>query len=433
MNSVVRVSRAGGTTMQPILSSTRSFRGKAGNDTFLSQRSNHYYSIQSSDVRSSHSDRSCNDDRSIISIMPSTNDYRPVGSCKLLRRSFATSSSQSSNEKKDDDKQAEKQSDDVGNGKKEPSLEETIRKMKEKEGVDGDETASPGSSSIQNDVLRQVVSVWDKFREEVGKAWDELVTSGERKSINKKIHPVETREGDAPYTGPVEIMIIDESEHLTAWQKMQRRLSDAPIIQDLLERSEKIYHESGAAKVKERVDVIKEDAREAWETSQNPWVYRASSVYDTLTAESPESIAVAELRKLDPEFTLEDWRQDVVEHTLPSIMQWFLEGRINQLKPWLGENVFKRLAAEMKAREKEGLQIDTNVLAIMNSEILAVEVSAQSNKFLFGCLMWVLHLQLGGSSLMQLVAGCCRKMYFLQLSLSNLSLFSFYFLTAGRC
>ncbi len=57
-------------------------------------------------------------------------------------------------------------------------------------------------------------------------------------------------------------------------------------------------------------------------------------------------------------------------------MQWFLEGKINQLKPWLGEGVFKRLSAEMVARKTEGVQIDTHVLGIMNSEILACEVSA---------------------------------------------------------
>ena len=121
------------------------------------------------------------------------------------------------------------------------------------------------------------------------------------------------------------------------------------------------------------MDHMAEDAREAWETSQNPWVYRASSVYETITAETPESIAVAELRKLDPDFTLDDWREDVVEHNLPKIMEWLLMGKINQLKPWLGEGVFKRIAAEITARKQEGVQIDTSVLGIMNSEILAVE------------------------------------------------------------
>ena len=142
---------------------------------------------------------------------------------------------------------------------------------------------------------------------------------------------------------------------------------------DILSRSERVYEKSGAKDAKQKVDHLTEDAREAWETSQNPWVYRASSVYETITAETPESIAVAEFRKLDPDFTLDDWREDAVEHTLPKIMEWLLLGKINQLKPWLAEGVFQRIAAEITARKQEGVQIDTHVLGIMNSEILAVE------------------------------------------------------------
>lgn len=147
------------------------------------------------------------------------------------------------------------------------------------------------------------------------------------------------------------------------------------VFKDLLSRTDDVLEKTGAKKVKKQVDHLSEDAREAWETSQNPWVYRVSSVYDTFTQETPEAVAVAELRKLDPDFTLEDWRQDVVEHTLPQIMDWFLRGKINQLKPWLGEGVFKRIAAEITAREQDGVQIDTHVLGIMSSEILACEVS----------------------------------------------------------
>lgn len=134
-----------------------------------------------------------------------------------------------------------------------------------------------------------------------------------------------------------------------------------------------MYEQTGAKEAKQKVDHLAEDAREAWDTSQNPWVYRVSSVYETITAETPESIAVAELRKLDPLFTLDDWRRDVVEYTLPKIMEWLLLGKINQLKPWLNESTFQRIAAEITARKQEGVQIDTHVLGIMNSEILAVE------------------------------------------------------------
>jgi import inner membrane translocase subunit TIM44 len=250
------------------------------------------------------------------------------------------------------------------------SLRDAIHRLKQEKDDDDDDNVNISS----NDFFRKAADLFDAAKAEIALTWQELVNAGKPKSINKKIHPTETAEGNAEYTGSVEIMVIDESEHLTAWERMQRRLAEAPIIQDILSKGEELYETSGAKKVKQKVDHLSEDAREAWETSQSPWVYRMSSVYDTLTKEHEYTVAVRELRKLDPDFTLEEWKEDVVEHELPIIMKWFLEGKINQLKPWLGEAVFNRIAAEITARKQEGVQIDTHVLAIMNSEILACEL-----------------------------------------------------------
>jgi hypothetical protein len=299
---------------------------------------------------------------------PTTSSERCLQHFVFQHRTFAT--------KQEDEKQPEeKQPEDESKKEEGESLRDTINRMKKGSGGDSDKKSS--GDAAYNEYLSKAADTWASLSEEVGKTWTELLASGNRKDINKKIlkHPEATKEGEKEYTGPVEIMIIDPSENLSAWERMQKRLTDAPIIQDMLARTGDAYEKSGARQYKEKVDHLKEDAQEAWETSQNPWVYRLSSVYDTVTAETPESIAVRELHKLDPNFTLEDWRQDVTENTLPNIMQWFLEGKINQLKPWLGEGVFKRLAAEMAARKTEGVQIDTHVLGIMNSEILAVEVS----------------------------------------------------------
>jgi import inner membrane translocase subunit TIM44 len=166
-------------------------------------------------------------------------------------------------------------------------------------------------------------------------------------------------------------MVINEEENLNAFERIQKRLSEAPIIQGILHSGQQIYERSGVKKVREKLEDVKDDAKEAWETSQNPWIYRVSSVYDTITAESETAMAERELRLLDPDFSLEKWKEDLVEVTLPRIMQLFLEGRIKELKPSLGEAVYNRLAAEARARKKEGVYVDTNVLAIMNSEILS--------------------------------------------------------------
>lgn len=262
--------------------------------------------------------------------------------------------------------------DEKSEDKKGDSLRDTVNRIKNK-GKSDEATSTEKSGDDNNDIFYKAATMFDNFADEVGSVWKDLLKAGERKDINKKLRPEATAEGDTEYTGPVSIMVIDESEHLTAWERMQRRLTDAPIIQDILTRSEDIYEMSGARDAKAKADEVREDAREAWETSQNPWVYRASSVYDTFTAETAEAVAVKELRVLDPDFTLDDWRRDVVGMVLPQVMEWWLQGKVNQLKPWLGEGVFKRIASETEARKQEGVQIDTHVLGIMNSEILAIE------------------------------------------------------------
>lgn len=107
------------------------------------------------------------------------------------------------------------------------SLQDTIRRMRQKDGKSDDDY----SNDQFNVVFRKARETWASFSEEVGKAWNELLKSGERKDINKKlVHPEDTAEGEAPYTGPVDIMVIDENEHLSAFERMQRRLAEAPII-----------------------------------------------------------------------------------------------------------------------------------------------------------------------------------------------------------
>lgn len=106
------------------------------------------------------------------------------------------------------------------------SLKDTVRRMQQEKGKAG------ADNDQMNDFMRKASSFWSTASEEVSQTWGELLQSGERKSINKKIgHPEDTVEGDEEYTGPVAIMVIDESENMTAWERMQKRLTDAPVIQ----------------------------------------------------------------------------------------------------------------------------------------------------------------------------------------------------------
>jgi hypothetical protein len=111
----------------------------------------------------------------------------------------------------------------------EESLKDTVRRMQRENKKGGGDDAT---DERVNDFMRKASDFWSTATEEVSSTWEELKQSGERKSINKTIgRPMDTVDGDAEYTGPVSIMVIDESENLTAWERMQKRLTDAPVIQ----------------------------------------------------------------------------------------------------------------------------------------------------------------------------------------------------------
>jgi len=249
-------------------------------------------------------------------------------------------------------------------------------------------SSSSSSSSWNYDhILQKAISLLDTFKFGVAQTWEELINSGKPQSVNKVIHApmgdsatsggagggnVDNEAADK-YDGVAALTIV--KDHSGAWERMQQRLAEAPIIKDILGASYELYKKSGAQHAKRKLDDIRADATEAWETSQNPWVYRLSSVYDTITAESEFALATKELRRLDPDFvSLDKFKDDAMATMIPEILSHIMEGRTKELKPHLGEAVYNRLAAEIRVRKSEGLIVDPHILGIENSEILAAEV-----------------------------------------------------------
>ena len=121
------------------------------------------------------------------------------------------------------------------------SLRDAVNRAKAKDGEEIPEGAATGDEPT-NELLHKARDAASSFFGAVSQTWSELLDSGKPRSINKRIHePVrDLADGEVPedddaaadkYEGSTAIMVIDEEEHLTAWERMQRRLSDAPIIQ----------------------------------------------------------------------------------------------------------------------------------------------------------------------------------------------------------
>ena len=96
------------------------------------------------------------------------------------------------------------------------------------------------------------------------------------------------------------------------------RFREAPIIQGILNAAKQAAKTDAGKKVhqttkqvKDKISDAQEEVLEVWETSQNPWVYRLSSIYDGLFGETPMGVAIKEIRRAEPDFILEKWKKNM--------------------------------------------------------------------------------------------------------------------------
>lgn len=104
------------------------------------------------------------------------------------------------------------------------------------------------------------------------------------------------------------------------------------------------------------------DVREAWETSQNPIVYSVAGIWENLTGETEEGIAMTHIKKYDPEFLKEEWADEVRERVVPQIIKAQLDGDLKVLRKWLAEAVYQKLAADIRLRKGDGITFNSTIL-----------------------------------------------------------------------
>mmetsp|Transcript_6545 Transcript_6545/g.19897 ORF Transcript_6545/g.19897 Transcript_6545/m.19897 type:complete len:367 (+) Transcript_6545:75-1175(+) len=221
------------------------------------------------------------------------------------------------------------------------------------------------------------MDLWETAKREGKLAWQELTRGSKRDVLTQSLAvPEEERPAESSEEVRQTALLVVEEED--TWAELRKRLREAPIIQEILRGAKKLRQtpvgqaaDAVGARVRDRV----EDAREFWETSQNPLVYRASSIVDAVTAENEFASAVRELRRLDPAFSVEEWRASVSKELVPTVVAAFIAGDTSALRPWLGDGLFSRLAQEIRLRKQEGLRYDdARVVDCESCDILAVQL-----------------------------------------------------------
>ncbi|UIZ27832.1 hypothetical protein KXD40_004087 [Peronospora effusa] len=234
-----------------------------------------------------------------------------------------------------------------------------------------------------------------KLRDEWKEAAQELFGKTEKQTVDEALASVRTPtmqkpkktedDSDEPaeYMGISALVAVKEKE--SAWQRVSARFREAPIIQGILNAAKQAAKTDAGKKVhqttkqvKDKLSDAQEEVLEVWETSQNPWVYRLSSIYDGLFGETPMGVAIKEIRRAEPDFILEKWKENIEEIVLPGVLEAFLRGNSRDLKKWFGEAAYSRVNIAIRERKSEGLVMDPHVLSIDNVEV--IEATAEDKQ-----------------------------------------------------
>ena len=227
------------------------------------------------------------------------------------------------------------------------------------------------------------------FQDNLKAAWGEMTGSSRESVLEKKFEQSQSfrrtsnvEDGDEDSTekeprvsdGPSALVVVQAAK--SYWEQMASRL-DAPIIREIL-KGAKLYTKAAAdtdlgkqaQKASQSVKDKIEDAREFWETSQNPIIHTLSGVWENMTGDTEEGLTIAEIRKKDPAFIKENWTEEVKRTLAPLVIKAHLEGDSKSLKPWLTEGVFSRLSAEIRARKADGIVFDSNILEMDENAVI---------------------------------------------------------------
>lgn len=234
-----------------------------------------------------------------------------------------------------------------------------------------------------------------------GEAFDELVNNKKKKRVKVPVSQSTTKktdgeantnkssewdedtsenEEDKEIIGDGALRVVAQEKG--SWERMAEHLKEAPIIADILKGSKKLSSAArkssagkAARKVGDGASELKEDLLEYWETSQNPWVYRASGTIDAITAETETAMAVREVQRLDPDFDAYNFLDEVYEDVLPHIISCYLKGNNDDLRDILGEGCYARVYASIKQRKADGFHMNDAILSLNKPELLGTQLN----------------------------------------------------------
>lgn len=143
--------------------------------------------------------------------------------------------------------------------------------------------------------------------------------------------------------------------------RRQAEVSDNPVISNLRE-------------VKYEVEDTLEDAKETYETSQHPLVWRVREANDAMFSETEQGWAIGEMQKLDAAFDSNLFLEDMEEYMIPVFVEAFMKPNMALLQSVTEEQAARVVFASAREREVQGHYWDTRILDIAHIDMIGALV-----------------------------------------------------------
>eukprot|EP01029_Cantina_marsupialis_P028641 TRINITY_DN777814_c0_g1_i1.p1 TRINITY_DN777814_c0_g1~~TRINITY_DN777814_c0_g1_i1.p1 ORF type:complete len:419 (-),score=135.22 TRINITY_DN777814_c0_g1_i1:507-1763(-) len=179
-----------------------------------------------------------------------------------------------------------------------------------------------------------------------------------KKDLEKKREMLKDRVANTVDTG----LIVSDHQKGSTWESFLTILNKTPIINHMVAEAEKALKSEQVQKVKNQLKDKVEDARQVYETSQNPWVYRFSYAWDSVFTESETGAALSEIKKMDPSVNMDAFLVEMEKEIVPTVVEAFLCGDLEPIAKYCTEEAFEQIGAPMQARLEEGISMDPTIL-----------------------------------------------------------------------
>jgi len=102
-------------------------------------------------------------------------------------------------------------------------------------------------------------------------------------------------------------------------------------------------------------------------------------ITDHVSAGSPQAKALAEMKRLEPDFNVTEFLQGA-RGAYEMILMGFEQGNMDDLVPFLSRDVFESFDEVVQLREREGLKVEANFVGVREVDLADATFDADTNE-----------------------------------------------------